>query len=71
MITTPQPIRDIQSNAKYLMIYCYELVNWTNLYGHCPMKSNSLDYLKAKRKALKMSKNAEDTEMYNYLKNNF
>lgn len=71
MTTTQQPVRDISQIAKHLMIYSYEFVNWTNLYGYCPMKSNSSDYLKAKRKALKMSKNAQDTELYNYLKNNF
>lgn len=71
MITIQQPQRDIPSNANHLMIYCYELMNWCNLYGYVPMKSNSLEYLRAKRKALKMSKNAGDVEMYNYLKENF
>jgi len=62
--------RDIQEIAKHLLMYCYERVNWTNCYGFTPMKSNSLPYLKAKRKALKLSKTAKDTEVYEYIKIN-
>ena len=62
--------RDIKEQAKGLIIYAYEFVNWTNLYGYQPQKSTSLAYMKAKRKALKMAKNAQDTEMYLYIKEN-
>jgi hypothetical protein len=62
--------RDIKEQAKGLIIYAYEFVNWTNLYGYQPQKNTSLPYLKAKRKALKMAKIAQDTEMYTYIKEN-
>ena len=62
--------RDLTEHAKNLIIYAYEYVNWTNCYGYQPMKSSSLSYMKAKRKALKIAKNSQDTELYTYIKNN-
>ena len=62
--------RDLKEQAKGLIIYAYEFVNWTNCYGYQPQKNTSIPYLKAKRKALKMAKMAKDTEMYTYIKEN-
>lgn len=62
--------RNLKEQAKGLIIYAYEFVNWTNLYGYQPQKNTSIPYLKAKRKALKMAKMAKDTEMYLYIKEN-
>jgi hypothetical protein len=66
--TTTQ--RNLTEQAKNLIIYAYEYVNWTNCYGYQPQKNTSLPYLKAKRKALKICKNSQDTELYTYIKNN-
>lgn len=66
--TTTQ--RNLTEQAKNLIIYAYEYVNWTNCYGYQPQKNTSLPYMKAKRKALKICKNSQDTELYTYIKNN-
>jgi len=54
-------------NADYLIMRCYEMANGVNCYGHTPRPSKSPDYLRAKRKALKMCKESSN-ELYNYIK---
>lgn len=42
----------------------YEIVNGVNCYGYTPIKSNSPDYQKAKRKALNLSRKFPTLNQY-------
>ena len=46
----------IKEIAENILMHSYESVNWTNCYGYTPKKSNSLDFKRALKKALKISK---------------
>jgi hypothetical protein len=52
-----------------LLMRCYEQENNTNCYGHTPQKTNAPDYLRAKKKALKIAKQYNDTPLYLHIKN--
>ena len=47
---------------------CYETANGVNCYGYTPIKSKSPDYQRAKRKALKLSR--EFPKLNQYIKDN-
>jgi hypothetical protein len=51
-----QETNHLQKNAEYLIMRCYETANGVNCYGYTPIKSKSPDYLRAKRKALNLSR---------------
>lgn len=61
-------INHLQKNAEYLIMRSYEIVNGVNCYGYTPMKCKSPDYLRAKRKALKLSR--EFPTLNKYIKDN-
>jgi hypothetical protein len=52
-----------------LLRQCFEQENGTNCYGHIPQKTNAPDYLRAKKKALKIAKQYNDTPLYLHIKN--
>jgi hypothetical protein len=52
-----------------LLRQCFEQENGTNCYGHTPQKTNAPDYLRAKKKALKIAKQYNDTPLYLHIKN--
>jgi hypothetical protein len=54
----------ITQQANNLIMRCYETSNGVNCYGHTPQKSNAPDYLRAKRKALKIAKQYQDKPLY-------
>ena len=58
----------LQQKANYLIMRCYETANGVNCYGYTPIKSKSPDYLRAKRKALKLSR--EFPTLNKYIKDN-
>jgi len=60
----------IETQAKQLLMRCYETANSVNCYGYTPQKSCSPDYLRAKRKALKIAKQYNDIPLYNELLQN-
>ena len=58
----------LQRNAEHLIMRCYETANGVNCYGYTPIKSKSPDYQRAKRKALKLSR--EFPKLNQYIKDN-
>jgi hypothetical protein len=69
-MTLPNRTPDqITQQAKQLLMRCYETANGVNCYGYTPQKSSSPDYLRAKRKALKIAKQYNDLPLYNELLN--
>ncbi len=69
-MTLPNRTTDqITQQAKNLLMRCYETANGVNCYGYTPAKSSSPDYLRAKRKALKIAKQYNDLPLYNELLN--
>jgi hypothetical protein len=69
-MTIPNRTTDqITQQAKNLLMRCYETANGVNCYGYTPAKSSSPDYLRAKRKALKIAKQYQDTPLYLHIKN--
>jgi len=67
------PIRttdQITTQANNLLMRCYETANGVNCHGYTPQKSSSPDYLRAKRKALKIAKQYQDLPLYNELLKN-
>jgi len=58
----------LQENAEYLIMRSYEIVNGVNCYGYSPIKSNSPDYQRAKRKALYLSR--KFPKLNQYIKDN-
>lgn len=63
-----QETNHLQKNAEYLIMRSYEIVNGVNCYGYTPMKSNSPDYQRAKRKALNLSR--KFPKLNQYIKDN-
>ena len=63
---TPEQLHNQGGN---LLMRCFEQENSTNCYGHIPQKTNAPDYLRAKRKALKIAKQYNDTPLYLHIKN--
>jgi len=59
----------LQKQSEQLIMQCYEIENSTNCYGHTPQKTNAPDYLRAKKKALKIAKQYNDTPLYLHIKN--
>lgn len=57
----------ITQQAKNLLMRCYENENGVNCHGYPPKKSSSPDYLRAKRKALKIAKQYQDFPIYTEL----
>ena len=55
--------------AENILMHSYESVNWVNCYGYTPKQSNSIEFQKALKKALKTS-NIVDAKVYNYLNYN-
>ena len=69
-MTLPQRTTDqLQQQGGQLLMQCYEQENGTNCYGHIPRRSASPDYLRAKKKALKIAKQYNDTPLYLHIKN--
>ena len=60
----------ITQQAKNLLMRCYENENGVNCHGYPQRKSSSPDYLRAKRKALKIAKQYQDLPLYNELLQN-
>ena len=58
----------IKTKSEYLIMRAYEICNGVNCYGYTPMKSNSPDYKRAKKKALLLCKN--NKEITEYIKTN-
>jgi hypothetical protein len=58
----------IKTKSEYLIMRAYEIVNGVNCYGYIPMKSNSPDYKRAKKKALYLCQNHK--EVFQYIKDN-
>jgi hypothetical protein len=56
--------------AKYILMHSYEFINAVNCYGFTPQKNTSPDYLRAKKRALKITKNFADQTIYLYIKEN-
>ena len=63
-----QETNHLQKNAEYLIMRSYEIVNGVNCYGYTPIKSNSPDYQRAKRKALNLSR--KFPKLNQYIKDN-
>jgi len=63
---TPEQLHNQGGN---LLRQCFEQENGTNCYGHTPQKTNAPDYLRAKKKALKIAKQYNDTPLYLHIKN--
>lgn len=63
---TPEQLHNQGGN---LLRQCFEQENGTNCYGHIPQKTNAPDYLRAKKKALKIAKQYNDTPLYLHIKN--
>jgi hypothetical protein len=63
---TPEQLHNQGGN---LLMRCFEQENGTNCYGHTPQKTNAPDYLRAKKKALKIAKQYNDTPLYLHIKN--
>ena len=63
---TPEQLHNQGGN---LLMRCFEQENGTNCYGHIPQKTNAPDYLRAKKKALKIAKQYNDTPLYLHIKN--
>jgi hypothetical protein len=61
-------IETLKTKSEYLIMRSYEIVNGVNCYGYTPMKSNSPDYKRAKKKALLLCKN--NKEITEYIKTN-
>ena len=59
-----------EDRAKYILMLSYENINRINCYGYCPQKTTAPDYLKAKKRALKITKNFADQTIYLYIKEN-
>jgi hypothetical protein len=59
-----------EQRAKYILMQCYEWENEINCYGHTPQKNTSPDYLRAKKRALKQTKNFADKTIYLYILTN-
>ena len=66
-IMTDEKIKLIAEN---ILMHSYESVNWTNCYGYIPKQSNSIEFQKALKKALKTA-NIVDAKVYNYLIENY
>jgi hypothetical protein len=58
----------LKHKAEFLIMRSYEICNGVNCYGYTPMKSNSPDYKRAKKKALLLCKN--NKEITEYIKTN-
>jgi hypothetical protein len=58
----------IKTKSEFLIMRSYEICNGVNCYGYTPMKSNSPDYKRAKKKALLLCKN--NKEITEYIKEN-
>ena len=70
-MTTPHRTPEqLTEQANNFLMRCYETENGVNCYGHTPQKSNSPDYLRAKRKALKIAKQYQDKPLYTELLKN-
>ena len=65
---TPQ---ELKKQADHLIMRCYEIENGVNLHGYTPRPNTAPDYLRAKRKALKLAKQHHNTPLYNLLKSNY
>jgi len=62
--------QQIKEKAEYLLMYAYEKVNSINCYGITPKKSDSIEYQKAKKRAMRMTKE-HSFEIYKYIRINF
>jgi len=58
----------LKQNAEHLIMRSYEIVNGVNCYGYTPIKSNSPDYQRAKKKALYLCR--KFPKMTQYIKDN-
>ena len=58
----------LKQNAEHLIMRSYEIVNGVNCYGYTPIKSNSPDYIRAKKKALYLCR--KFPKMIHYIKTN-
>ena len=58
----------LKQNAEHLIMRSYEIVNGVNCYGYIPIKSNSPDYIRAKKKALYLCR--KFPKMIQYIKQN-
>jgi len=61
----------IQEKCKYFFIQVFEYQNGVNLYGNMPLKSESKQYKKAKKTCMLYFQNRGNTDLYDYVKNNF
>jgi len=52
--------------ADLILMHSYESVNGVNCYGYTPKKSNSIDFKRALKKALKIASNMHPA-IYNHL----
>ena len=59
-----------EDRAKYILMLSYENINRINCYGITPQKTTAPDYLRAKKRALKITKNFADQTIYLYIKEN-
>jgi len=58
----------IKEKAEYFLMFAYEKVNAVNCYGYTPKKCDSIEYQKAKKRALRMTK-PYNIDIYNFIKN--
>jgi len=58
----------LKTKSEYLIMRSYEIVNGVNCYGYTPIKSNSPDYQRAKKKALYLCR--KFPKMTQYIKDN-
>ena len=61
----------IKERAEFYLMIAYEKANGVNCHGYTPMKSDSIDYQKAKKRALRLTKCFFTLDVYNYIKENF
>jgi len=61
----------IEETAHYLLKDIYEQQNSVNLYGILPLNRDSKQFKKAKKTALLYCQNRANTELYNYIKENY
>jgi hypothetical protein len=58
----------LKHKAEFLIMRSYEICNGVNCYGYTPIKSNSPDYQRAKKKALYLCR--KFPKMIQYIKDN-
>lgn len=54
---------ELNTQAKHMLMECYERLAGVNLYGHCPMKSADPNYKKAKQICISRCDRYDDHEL--------